>query len=183
MFKYKSIQVIMFFLFLTIAATAQDKKKGGHISMQISENDTMHVVNATVTDSVSGQPLKDIELTFYVQRMFGLVNVGKATTDSTGIASTEFPKDLRADATGKVIFMTKVEDNDVINDVSIQMKLKPDLNYLKNKPFQRAMIGRYAPWWLVVTFVLTVGTVCMLFLYVLYLIYLIKKASIAKIIL
>jgi len=100
-----------------------------------------------------------------------------------GIASTEFPKDLRADASGKVIFMTKVEDNDVINDVSIQMKLKPDLNYLKNKPFQRAMIGRYAPWWLVVTFVLTVGTVCMLFLYVLYLIYLIKKASIAKIIL
>ncbi len=182
MLKYKSIQALMFLLLVTITATAQNEKKGGHISMQISNNDTMHVITANVTDSVSGQPLGNVELTFYVQRLFGLMKVGEGTTDTTGVATAEFAKDSRADQNGKVILITKIEDNDAINDVAIQMTLKPDFTYIKNKPFQRAMIGRYAPWWLVITFVLTVGTICLLFVYVLYIVYLIKKANSIKII-
>lgn len=182
MLKYKSIQALMFLLLVTITATAQNEKKGGHISMQILNNDTMHVITATVTDSVSGQPLGNVELTFYVQRFFGLIKVGEGTTDTTGVATAEFARDIRADQNGKVMLIAKIEDNDAINDVAIQMILKPDFTYIKNKPLQRAMIGRYAPWWLVITFVLIVGTVCLLFAYVLYIVYLIKKAATKKII-
>ncbi len=180
--KYKKILVIFSLLLLTVSATAQDEKKNGMVNLQIKDNDSMHVVTATVTDSITAKPLQKVELTFYVQRMFGQMKTGTATTDSTGIATTEFAKNARADETGKVIFIAKVEDNDVMNDKIIQLSLKADLPHGLNKPIPRAMIGRYAPWWLFITFTLTVGIVSLLFLYVLYLVYRIKKASTLKII-
>ena len=172
----------MFLLLLTMAPMAQDEKKNGRIDLQMTDNDSMHVITATVTDVESARPMQNVELTFYVQRMFGVIKIANGTTDTTGIALVEFPKDLRADGTGTVIFMTKVEDNDVMNDTAIQMTLKPDFPYLKNKPIPRAMYGHYAPWWLVITFAVIVGTVSLLFAYVLYLVYRIKKASMKKVI-
>ena len=180
--KYKKIPGIIFLLLLTISATAQVEKTNGLISLQIKDNDSMHVVTATVTDSITAKPLQNVEIIFYIQRMFGQMKIGTATTDTTGIATAEFAKNARADETGKVIFIAKVEDNDVMNDKIIQLPLKADLPHGLNKPMPRAMIGRYAPWWLFITFTLTVGIVSLLFLYVLYLVYRIKKASTLKII-
>ncbi len=182
MCKHKKIRVIFILLLLTISATAQVKKINGLIGLQVKDNDSMHVVTATVTDSITAKPLQKVELTFYVQRMFGQMKIGTATTDTTGIATTEFAKNARGDETGKVIFIAKVEDDDVMNDRIIQLPLKADLPHELNKPMPRAMIGRYAPWWLFITFTLIVGTVSLLFLYVLYLVYRIKKASTLKII-
>ena len=182
MHKHKKIPVIISLLLLTISVTAQVEKTNGLISIQIKDNDSMHVVTATVTDSITAKSLQKVELTFYVQRMFGLMKTGTATTDSTGIATIEFGKNTRADETGKVIFIAKVEDNDVMNDKIIQLSLKADLPHGLNKPMPRAMIGRYAPWWLFITFTIIVGIISLLFLYVLYLVYRIKKASNLKII-
>lgn len=182
MHKHKKIPVIFFLLLLTISAMAQDEKKNGRIDLQINDNDSMHVVTATVTDSLTAKPLQNVELIFYVQRMFGQMKTGNATTDSLGIATIEFAKNARADETGKVIFIAKAEDNDVMNDKIIQLSLKADLPHGLNRTMPRAMIGRYAPWWLFITFTLTVGAVSLLFLYVLYLVYRIKKASTLKII-
>lgn len=180
--KHKKIPIIIFLLLLTISAIAQNEKVNGRIDLQVKDNDSMHVVTATVTDSITAKPLQKVELTFYAQRMFGQMKIGTATTDTTGIATIEFAKNARADETGKVIFIAKVEDNDLMNDKTIQLSLKADLTHGLNKPMPRAMIGRYAPWWLVITFALTTGIVSLLFLYVLYLVYRIKKASTLKII-
>jgi len=173
----QKIQVTIFLLFLTIAAMPQAAKKNGQIDLKITDNDTMHVITATVTDSATTKPLQNVELTFFVQRMFGVMKVGNATTDTTGIATTEFLKNIRADENGKVILITKVEDNDVMNDKVMQMTMNPDLAHAQNKPVPRAMIGHYAPWWLVITFTLIIGTVSFVFVYILYLIYRIKKAA------
>lgn len=181
MLSNKIIYGTIFLLLLTVTASAQDEKKNGHISLQFNDNDTMHVVTATVTDSATAQPLNKVALTFYVQRTFALMQVGDGTTDSTGAATAEFPKDIRADGNGKLIFIAKVEDDDVINNAAVQMTIKPDFPYLQNKPLTRAMYARYAPWWLVITFTLVVGTVWLLFVYVVYLVYRIKKAATVKI--
>ena len=180
--KHKKISGIIFSLLLTVTATAQVEKTNGLISLQVKDNDSMHVVTATVTDSVTAKPLQNVELIFYVQRTFGLMKMGTATTDTTGIATAEFPKNVRADETGKVVFIAKAEDNDVMNDKIIRLTLKADFAHMQNTPMPRAMIGRYAPWWLFITFTLIVGIVSLLFLYVLYLVYQIKKASTVKII-
>lgn len=159
------------------ATFAQDEKKGGKISLQVNDNDSMHVLTATVLDSVTAQPLKDVALTFYVQRMFGLMQVGDGKTDSTGIITTEFKKDVRSDAKGKLVLVAKAEDDEVINNTSVQLELKPDLPYRTKDVPERAMFARYAPWWLVITFTLIVGTVWFIFAYVLALIGRIKKAG------
>lgn len=180
--SHKYIQVAISLLLLTISAMAQVEKKNGSINLEMTDNDSMHIITATVTDSVTAKPLQKVEITFYVQRMFGLMKVGNSTSDTTGTVTAEFPKNTRADETGKVILIAKVEDNDVMNDKVIQKTIKPDLPHLQNKAVSRAMIGHFAPWWLVITFTLTVGTVSLLFVYVLYLVYRIKKASAVKII-
>lgn len=175
----KYIMTLLSFL-LTITVAAQEKIDG-NIALQMTSNDSMHIVTATVTNTITHLTVKDVELTFYVQRMFGLMKVGDGTTDSTGIVSAEFQKNIRADDNGKVVFIAKAEDNDVMNDTAFQVTLKPDLPHLQNTPVPRSIAGSHAPWWLVITFTLIVGIVWLLFVYVVYLVYRIKKASTIKI--
>lgn len=153
-------------------------KQGATITLQFNDNDSMHVVNATVVDSVTGQPLKEVALTFYVKRSFGLMQVGEATTDSTGFATAEFKKDVRSDVEGKVLFIAKIEDNDVVNNTRVQTILKPDAPYAKSVMPERAMFARHAPWWLVITFTSLLGVVWGIFAYIVYLIKKIRNAGI-----
>lgn len=164
------IAVSLLLAIVTTATFAQDEKKDGKISLQVVDNDSMHVLTATVLDSVTALPLKDVALTFFVQRMFGVMQVGDGKTDSTGVITTEFKKDVRSDANGKLYLIAKAEDDEVINNTAVQLELKPDLPYLKKDVPARAMFARHAPWWLVITFTLIVGTVWFVFAYVLVLI-------------
>lgn len=169
---------ISILLVMVVTATfAQDEKKGGKILLQVVDNDSMHVLTATVLDSVTAQPLKDVALTFFVQRLFGLMQVGDGKTDSTGVITSEFKKDVRSDANNKLILIAKAEDDEVINNTAVQLELKPDLPYLKKNVAERAMFARHAPWWLVITFAAIVCTVWFVFAYVVLLIRRISKAG------
>lgn len=173
--KY-SLMILSSLLTLTVAA--QDEKINGNIALQMGSNDSMHVVTATVTNMATQLPAKDVELTFYVQRTFGLMKVADGTTDTTGIISAEFPQDIQgSDSTGKMTVIAKVEDSDVMNDTSFQVVIQSRLVFPADKPMPRSVAGARAPWWLVITFTVVVGAVWLLFVYVLYLVYRIKKAS------
>lgn len=177
----KYIITLLSFLLTTITVAAQEKING-NIALQITSNDSMHVVTATVTNIATQMPVKAVELTFYIKRTFGLQKVGDATTDSTGIVSAEFPTTTPgSDSSHTMIVIAKVEDNDLMNDTAFQVRVKSKVPFPADKPIPRSIIGAHAPWWLVITFTLTVGTVWFLFVYVGYLIYLIKKASTVKI--
>ena len=178
--KKYSITLLSFLLTMTVAA--QDEKINGNIALQMGLNDSMHVITATVTNITTQLPVKNVELTFYVQRTFGLMKVAEGTTDTTGIISAEFPLDIRgSDSSGKMTLLAKVSDNDVMNDTVFQVVLKSKLSFPANKPIPRSIAGAHAPWWLVITFILAVGAVWLLFVYVVYLVYRIKTASIKKI--
>lgn len=187
MFLYKNISVLLAIM-LSFTAMAQTEdateevtKQGAKIALQFNDNDSMHVVNATVTDSVTGTPLADIGVTFYIKRFYGFMQVGEGTTDSTGFATAEFPRDIRADVNGKSTFIAKIEDNDVVNNTEQQMELKPDLPYVEREKFKRAMFARRAPWWLVISFAGLVGTVWIVFVYVLFLIKRIRNAGVINV--
>jgi len=167
---------------LTITVAAQDEKINGNIALQTSLNDSMHVITATVTNITTQLPVKDVELTFYIQRTFGLMKVAEGTTDTTGNISAEFPLDIQgSDSSGKMTLLAKVYDNDVMNDTIFQVVLKSKLAFPVNKPILRSIAGAHAPWWLVITFIGAVGVVWLLFVYVVFLVHRIKKASIKKI--
>jgi len=178
----KQYIIILLSFLLTMTVAAQNKKINGNIALQMSLNDSMHVITATVTNITTQLPVKNVELTFYVQRTFGLMKVAEGTTDTTGIISAEFPLDIRgSDSSGKMTLLAKVYDSDVMNDTVFQVVLKSKLSFPANKPIPRSIAGAHAPWWLVITFILAVGAVWLLFVYVLYLVYRIKKASLKKI--
>lgn len=179
--NYKLYLSIALSFLIVFTASAQDKKNG-IIALQINDNDSMHVITAYVTDAATQLPLKDVEITFYVKRTFGLMKVADGTSDSTGIVSGEFPRTIPAsDTSNKLIVLAKVEDNDVINDTVFQTTAQSKLKFPKDIPVPRSIIGAHAPWWLVITFISVVGTVWLLFVYVVYLVYRIKKASAVKI--
>lgn len=183
MSPFKNIFLAPLLLSFVLLASAQDEetvpaKKGARISIQFNDNDSMHVVNATVTDSVTGMPLNKVELSFFIKRAFGFMQVGEAaTTDSTGFATTEFKKDVRADINGKAVFFARIADNDEINDKDMQVVLKPDLPYVKSTLPERAMFARHAPWWLVITFTALVAVVWITYAYIIILVKKIRNAG------
>lgn len=174
----KRYGIILMSFLLTLTVAAQDEKINGNIALQMGSNDSMHVVTATVTNIATQLPVKEVELTFYVQRTFGLMKVADGTTDNTGIISVEFPLDSQgSDSTQKITLIAKVEESDVMNDTAFQVIIKSRLAFPADKPIPRSIAGAKAPWWLVITFTAVVGAVWLLFVYVLYLVYRIKKAS------
>lgn len=173
----KYIVTLLSFL-LTITVAAQDEKINGNIALLMSSNDSMHVVTATVTNTNTQLPVKDIELIFYVQRTFGLLKVAEGTTDTTGVVSAEFPLNIQgSDSTRKISLVAKVEDSDVMNDTAFQVVIKSNLAFPPDKSIPRSMAGAHAPWWLVSTFTLITGTVWLLFVYILFLVYRVKKSA------
>ncbi|MCA6441398.1 MAG: hypothetical protein IM562_09355 [Chitinophagaceae bacterium] len=179
----KQYIIILLSFLLTMTVAAQDEKIKGNIALQMGSNDSMHVVTATVTNIKTQLPVKNVEVIFYVQRTFGLMKVAEGTTDTTGIISAEFPLDIQgSDSTRKITLIAKVEDNDVMNDTAFQVVINSKLVFPVDKPVPRSIAGAHAPWWLVITFIVAVGAVWLLFVYVLYLVYRIRKASLIKVI-
>lgn len=179
---YKQYIIILLSFLLTVTVAAQGEKINGNIALQVGSNDSMHVITATVTNSTTQLPVKDVELIFYIQRTFGLMKVAEGTTDTTGIISAEFPLDIQgSDSSGKMTLLAKVSDNDVMKDTVFQVVLKSKLSFPADKPIPPSIAGAHAPWWLVITFTAAVGAVWLLFVYVVYLVYRIKKASMIKI--
>ena len=172
------IRIIIALLVLSTAVIAQ-QKKDGIISLQMSANDSMHVITATVTNAKTKAPLKDVAIGFYLKRTFGLMKVGEeGKTDTKGVASAEFPVTTPGnDASRTLIVIAKVEDNDIINDTSFQVIGKAKIPFPPDKILPRSLMGAHAPWWLIISFWGVLGTIYGLFLYVAILIYKIKKAS------
>ena len=171
------IKILVALLAFSAYAAAQGKKDG-LISLQMGANDSMHVINATVIEASTQAPLKDVAIVFYLKRTFGLMKVGEATTDTTGVASVEFSiKTQGNDASRTMIIIAKVEDNAVIKDTSSRIFAKAKVAFPADLPVPRSLKGAHAPWWLIISFWGALGTIYGLFLYVAILIYKIKKAA------
>ncbi|HKR07114.1 MAG TPA: hypothetical protein VJY62_20925 [Bacteroidia bacterium] len=174
--EMRNILAMLFLLFIALVTNAEGEKKNGNIDLKISSNDSMHVVTATVTDAATKIPLNDVEVTFYIKRMFGLMNIGNATTDSTGIISTVFPiKMPGSDTLGNIIVLAKVEDNDVMNDTVFTTIAKSKFLFPASTPLEPAIKSAHAPLWLKITFWMLLGGVWGLFFYCLFLIVLINR--------
>ncbi len=167
------VTVLLFFFALN--AKADSEKKSGIITMRIETNDSLHVVTATVKDVVTKRPLKDVEVNIFIKRMFGLMTIGTATSDSTGIISAVFPaKTPGSDTLGNIFILAKVEDNDVMNDSTFIFVTKSTVTFPAHTPLEPALAHSDAPFWLKITFWTIVLGVWGLFLYVIVLVALIN---------
>jgi mono/diheme cytochrome c family protein len=91
------------------------------LKIELNANETQKTVTASVMsmDSLK-QPLPEIEVHFYIQRDYGLLQFGKETnfSGSDGKVTVLFPESIIGDYKGNVSIIGKVENSFLYNDAT-----------------------------------------------------------------
>lgn len=106
--KYKYFIVICAVLLSSITSLiAQDK--AAVITLTFTKVDSTTVCNALV--SSEGQPVKEINVNFFVKRLFRPLPLEPVATDENGIASFTVPSDIPS-IDGKLTFIAQILDDE-----------------------------------------------------------------------
>lgn len=173
-----SIVISLLLSSLPLSAQEESDKPIGVISMEATLNDSAYIVAATAKEALTDQAIAGAELVFYVERTFGLLQVGEGTTDSLGAVRVEFKADIPpGDSSGKIIIVAKASDTDAMADTSAQITAPSRLAFPPDVPVPRSMVGPRAPVWLIASFASVMAIVWGLFGYVVFLLYKINRSS------
>lgn len=181
--SFRTFQLITFIIIgLVICSTklyAQDEKKAT-IKISFDQNDSMRFCKALVTSE--NKPVKEIEVHFYVQRMYSLLPIGKAVeTDSAGAAISNFPLDLPGDKNGNIIAIAKIEEDDNYGNVEAQAEIKwgilptTEMDSWNNRSLSASRDK--APMLLILVSNLIIAVIWGTIFYVIYQVYRIRKES------
>ena len=107
--KYNYFMAIcILFLFSMTISNAQDKE--AKITLTFEKADSLYVCKALVTSD--GIPVSEVPVNLSVKRLFGNLPIGDAiATDSTGVATFDFPQDLPS-RDGKLTVFANIVDNE-----------------------------------------------------------------------
>jgi hypothetical protein len=105
--NYFMATCIMILFSITIS-NAQDKE--AKISLTFEKADSLYVCKALVTSE--GIPVSEVPVNLSVKRLFGNLPIGDAiATDSTGVATFDFPQDIPS-RDGKLTLFAKIVDDE-----------------------------------------------------------------------
>lgn len=103
-----------FLLILFSAATSFAQDKEAKITLTFEKVDSLHVCKAFVTSD--GQPVIEVPVKLSVKRLFTKLPIGDAiATDSTGVATFEFPNDIPSKNGKLTLFASIVEDENYMD--------------------------------------------------------------------
>jgi hypothetical protein len=107
--KYKCIiATCIMILFSLTTSYAQDKE--AKITLTFEKADSLYVCKALVTSE--GSPVIEVPVNLSVKRLFSNLPIGDAvSTDSTGVATFEFPNDIPS-RNGKLTIFAKITDDE-----------------------------------------------------------------------
>jgi hypothetical protein len=89
------------------------------MEFSLSEIDSVKTIVVKVNEIIGNNeeiPLDEVDIYFYVQRLFGMLKIGEGWIEK-GHSSIEFPNDLPGDSVGNVAIIAKIEDNDIYGNV------------------------------------------------------------------
>ena len=126
------------------------------------KEDSLLTINVKLIDLSTGTetPVTETELGIYVKRLFNPLKIGEGTTDEAGEASIEIPNDLPGDVNGNLTFIAKVLENEDYGNLETSVVQKwgqPVSNEMKALP--RALWSPHPPMWMLITFIVLMGTV------------------------
>ncbi len=99
-------------LFTIVASFAQDKE--AKITLNFEKVDSLYVCKAFVTSE--GQPVIEVPVNLSVKRLFAKLPIGDAiATDSTGVATFEFPQDIPSSNGKLTVFASIIDDENYRN--------------------------------------------------------------------
>jgi hypothetical protein len=111
--KHNYFLVTCFMILFSITNSfAQDKE--AKITLTFEKADSLYVCKALVTSE--GNPVNEVPVNLSVKRLFGNLPIGDAVaTDSTGVATFEFPQDIPSKNGKLTIFAKIVDDENYMN--------------------------------------------------------------------
>ncbi|VAW22204.1 hypothetical protein MNBD_BACTEROID01-2617 [hydrothermal vent metagenome] len=179
---------------LTLVAKIEDNPEYADTEVEESVKEARIVLSTSWTDSTksvfaslsgievdgSPTPAEDVDITFYVQRLFGLLPLGEeatVTTDERGLASIIFPKHIKGDKTGNVTIVAKVENDYTYGTVEARTEAKFGEPVNPQPDTSPALWTSKAPLWMSLSFYLALSAILTSLSYLFYQLYKIRKES------
>ena len=158
--------------------------KDATIAIRLNEQDTNRLATVVVTTRDKENKkvvVKNAEVKFYIQRLFGLMPVAEdytAATDENGEASIAVPKSIPGDTNGSITIVARIEDNEQFGNVENKVPAVWGRAVVMEKdPFPRALWEPYAPLPLILTIAILFGGVWTTYSIIFFTLYKIKKAG------
>ncbi|WP_396187028.1 hypothetical protein [Flavobacterium sp.] len=174
--KYNYFIATCIVILLSIANTfAQDKE--ALITLTFEKADSLYVCKALVTSE--GIPVIEVPVNLSVKRLFSNLPIGDAVaTDSTGVATFEFPQDIPSSNGKLTIFASIVDDENYMNtevsgEVNWGIVVVSDNSDLKERSIAAGRDG--APIYFIVSSLLVIGLFWGVMLYAVLQVFKIKK--------
>jgi hypothetical protein len=124
------------------------------LEVSYSEADSIKTITAKAYTGEKGKeiPVKGETVLVYVPRMFSLLQIGEISLDDGGNGTLEFPSDLPGNKEGKIIIITKFEENATFGNVEKKAELKWGVPTDYSQPTtHRALWTKTAPRWMIYT--------------------------------
>lgn len=126
--------------------------------IQLAHNKEKKQIKVTATGILKGEaaPMPEAEVSLFVKRYFGSMQIGKQiTTDASGVAVFNFPDDLPGDKEGNIVLIAKLTEEKMFGESQDTVKMQ--IGIPTNKPAlneHRAMwnVVTKAPWWILFTY-------------------------------
>jgi hypothetical protein len=147
---------------------AEEKVRYKDVNLTLTLNPKDTAQNASVLVTQTGKdgkevPVKDVDVKFYVQRLFGNMPAADdytVTTDENGTATFKYPKGIPGDTLGNLNVVARIEDNDKFGNIESKTNATWGAPLIVDKdPFPRALWEPYAPFPLVITISILFGGV------------------------
>ncbi|WP_242117196.1 hypothetical protein [Aestuariivivens sediminicola] len=184
-FKISCLALIMLFHANLVYGQDEEIMQEAKITLSFNEDDGSKTIIATAQD-MSGEPIEDLELYFYVKRSFSNLPIGDIfnSTDETGVIKIEFPNDLPGDSEGNVTILVKLMDSDLYEDQTIETIKNwgipsPSPDRLDEKRSLWAAAAN-APITLIVIISALIFSIWFIIFYIIYIFFKINKTGIIK---
>lgn len=143
-------------------AEAEVTVKKARLEMTPVKEDSLLTVKVKLTDLGTGTetPVDKTTIGIYVKRHFLPLKLGEGTTDETGEASIEIPANLPGDTKGNLTLFARVDEHEIYGNMEsavVQQWGVPVSDQLQKQP--RALWSAHPPIWMLVTFIILMGTV------------------------
>jgi len=126
----------------------------------VKEDSVLSVKVKLMDASGEGTPVKDVVVAVFVQRSFYPLKLGEGTTDENGEATVEIPLKLPGDPKGNITLLARVDENETYGNLEAKATQQwgvPVSDAMQELP--RALWSAHPPMWMLITFIILVGTV------------------------
>ncbi len=160
------------------AAEEEITIKRARLEITPVKEDSLLTVQVKLIDLSTGTetPVPEIALGIFVKRSFNPLKVGEGTTDENGEAIIEISNKLPGDAKGNITLLAKLDENESYGNLEASVEQKwgiPVSDKMSELP--RALWSTHPPLWMLITFIILVGTVWGHYIVIIYELFRLRK--------